>query len=101
MAFCSNDQTLCIVTGGLGGGVVVLGLIYFYIYCTKLRQHKWDIFPANKRHSEGSQPDLHNTKGERGGDGGRRGGGGGKGGGKVHPFALVAGASKLNKASKT
>ena len=91
MTFCSNNTTLCIVTGGLGGAVFVVGIIYFYIYCTRIRTMKWDM-PDNKKHPDRSQVDLHNIKNER--PDGRR-------GAKIHPFMVVSTMSKINKGGKT
>ena len=91
MTFCSNNTTLCIVTGALGGAVFVVGIIYLYIYCTRIRTMKWEI-QNNKKHTEGSQVDLHNIKNER--TDGRR-------GAKIHPFMVVSTVSKINKGGKT
>ena len=91
MTFCSNNATLCIVTGGLGGAVFAVGIIYFYIYCTRIRTMKWDI-ADKKKHTDRSQVDLHSIKNER--TDGRR-------GAKIHPFMVVSTMSKINKGGKT
>ncbi len=67
MSICNNNETLCFVTGGLGGGVLIALLIYGCLYYLKMvKQVNLTIADIQHGQMDSDQHNIHfNSTGGR------------------------------------